>query len=96
MAPLLAQLIYAGPASDPIIAELVATIERERRTGNGHMVAAMVAKHGLPDGLTAEQVIDTIWTLTSPENADRLLRRCGWSPERYEDWLATCLQATLA
>ncbi|MGJ6980356.1 hypothetical protein ACSDQ9_07475 [Aestuariimicrobium soli] len=94
--PLLARLIHAGASSDPIIADLVETIDRERRTGNGHMVQAMEAAHGLPPGMTREPVIDVVWTLTSPEVADRLLRRCGWTPGQYERLLATSLQAFLA
>lgn len=34
-------------------------------------------------------------TLTSPDNADRLVRRCGWSLSPYERWLADGLVAGL-
>ena len=94
--PLLAQIMYAGVGSDEIVADLVETIETERRTGNGHMVAMLEEAHGLPEGWTRERVVDVVWTLTSPEVADRLLRRCGWSGARYEEWLARSLQAHLA
>lgn len=93
--PLLAQLIFAGEASDRVIADLVSTIESERRTGNTHMVTALRDRHGLPAGLSLEVAVDMVWTLTSPEVADRLLRRCHWEPERYEEWLARCLRASL-
>ncbi|WP_109474038.1 TetR/AcrR family transcriptional regulator [Ornithinimicrobium cavernae] len=93
--PLLAQLIYAGPASDRVIADLVSTMDAERRTGNTHMVTALRERHGLPDGTSLEDAVDVVWTLTSPEVADRLLRRCGWSAARYEQWLARSLQAIL-
>lgn len=94
--PLLAQLIFAGPASDTVIADLVATIEKERRTGNTHMVTAMRERHGLPDRMSLEHAVDIVWTLTSPEVADRLLRRCGWTAPRYEAWLAESLKVSLA
>ncbi len=94
--PLLAQLIYTSPAADPVIADLMSTIEAERRTGNTHMVTALQEKHGLPRGTSLEEAVDVVWTLTSPEVADRLLRRCRWSGTRYERWLARSLQASLS
>jgi len=35
--------------------------------------------------------VDAIWTLTAPEIADRLVRRCQWSLNDYETWLAHAL-----
>lgn len=88
--PLLATVLdHAG--ADPALADFVATIERERRTGNGHMVAALAQRHGLPDGVGIEEVVDQVWVLTAPDLADRLIRRRGWSPDAYEAWLATHL-----
>lgn len=89
--PLLATVLdHAG--ADPALAEFVATIERERLTGNGHMVAALAQRHGLPDGVSVDEVVDQVWVLTAPDLADRLIRRRGWSPDAYEAWLATHLE----
>lgn len=93
--PLLGVLLAKGAGGDGTLAGFVATIERERRTGNGHMVAALEAAHGLPAALTADRAVDIVWTLTAPEVADRLIRRCGWSPDAYEQWLSVALQASL-
>ena len=36
-----------------------------------------------------------LWTLNSPELFQLLVRRSGWSLDRYESWLAETLQAQL-
>lgn len=92
--PLLSAVL-AHTGADPALAEFAATIERERRTGNTHMVTALRERHGLPTGLTPQSAIDTVWVLTAPETADRLLRRCGWSAEAYETWLGDHLVLAL-
>jgi len=91
--PLLGTLLAHG--GDTTLESFVATIEQERRTGNTHMVTALRRAHGLPKGLKTTRAIDSVWTLTAPEIADRLVRRCGWSPRTYEGWLAAQLIAAL-
>lgn len=73
--------------ADPALLDFAATIETERRTGNTHMVTALRERHGLPAGLTPQTAVDSVWVLTAPDLADRLMRRCGWSATAYETWL---------
>jgi AcrR family transcriptional regulator len=93
--PLLSVLLFDGVGDDATLRDLAATIERERRTGNGHAVDLLRRTHGLRRGLTRERAVDAVWTLTAPEVADRLVRRCGWSGTAYERWLASQLVAAL-
>lgn len=89
--PLLATVLdHAG--ADPALSEFVAVIEQERRTGNTRMVQALSERHGLPDGVSVDVVVDRVWVLTAPEVADRLLRRRGWTGAAYERWLARHLE----
>ncbi|RCK70508.1 TetR/AcrR family transcriptional regulator [Desertihabitans brevis] len=90
---LLGQLFAAR--GDPVVTGFVATIDRERRVGNGHAVDLLQRRHGLPAGLDREVAVDVVWTLTSPEVADRLLRTCDWPLERYRHWLLESLLASL-
>ncbi len=46
------------------------------------------------DGLSLADATDTYGALASPETF-ALLKRRGWSPARYERWLATNLVLTL-
>jgi AcrR family transcriptional regulator len=81
-------LRQAAPADDVIAELLEATRERQRRD-----VAAGVE---LVIGRTpsaAER--DGLWALLSPEVYLLLGEASGWSPERYEDWIAETLQCVI-
>ena len=52
-------------------------------------------RFGLPSGMTRRRAIDTIWVLTAPELYDRLVRQRGWTPDDYEQWLASAMIAAL-
>ena len=91
--PLIGMVLSEGPGADEYLRGLLDTIERERRLGNAGVVRHMVAKFSLSDRLDPDQLIDHVWTLTSVENSDRLIRRCGWSLDAYEEWLASTLVA---
>lgn len=92
--PLLANVLDNAGA-DPALSAFVATIEAERRTGNSHMVRALAERHGLPRGISADEVVDRVWVLTAPDVADRLVRRRGWTADAYERWLADHLALAL-
>jgi AcrR family transcriptional regulator len=90
---LLGSLLAEGPGGDDELRDFLATIEAERRIGNTTIVTYIRDQFGLPGGLTMERAIDHVWTLTAPEVADRLVRRCHWSPDAYESWLSDQLRA---
>ncbi len=92
--PLLGVLLGRGAGGDAGLEDFVATIEQERRTGNTNVLAALERAHGLPNRLDREGLIDIIWILTAPEIYDRFVRRCGWSHDRYAEWLAEAFIAT--
>ena len=94
--PLLAALLAHGPGGDPVLEQLVATMDAERRTGNGHALRGPVDRRLLPPGTSTQHIIDSVWVLTAPEVYDRLVHRSGWSVTEYEIWLATQLRAALA
>lgn len=92
---LLGILLVDGPGADADLRAFFETIERERRTGNTAIVTHVAAHFGLRPGLTTEQAVDMLWTATSFELADRLVRRCAWSLDAYEAWLGDVVVATL-
>lgn len=93
---LVGAVLRPGEALDGGAGAFAATIDAERRTGTGHAVSACVARFGVPRGLTEHELVDAAWTLNAPEVYDRLVRRSGWTPERYEEWLAGQLAAAFA
>lgn len=96
-------VLTPGSALDRGAGEFAATIDAERRIGTTNAVTAFAntafadtafAEHPHPPvDLTA--TIDAVWALNSPEVYDRLVRRSGWTAERYESWLTAQLAATL-
>lgn len=76
--------------SHPDLREFVATTENQRAIGTT-AVADSLADVDLRSELTRDDVAALLWTLTGPENADRLVRQRGWSWERYETWLGQAM-----
>jgi AcrR family transcriptional regulator len=89
-------LLDHGPAGDPVLEELVASMDRERRTGNDNSLKGLVRIGLLPTRAVARKhTADVVWTVTSPDVYDRLVVRCGWSTRSYELWLAAQLEAAV-
>jgi TetR/AcrR family transcriptional regulator of autoinduction and epiphytic fitness len=73
-------------ASDPELAAMMEAVKAARRQ---EMTAAARILAG-PDRLRLdeEEAAATLYVLYSPQVADMLIGDYGWSPERYEKWLA--------
>ena len=93
--PLLSALSAAASSADATLAEFLATVDQERRIGNSAVVGHLHARFGLAAHLDIPHAVDVVWTLTSPQLADLLLRRCGWSVEAWAGWLADTLVHSL-
>ncbi len=88
---LLGILLADGPGADTELKAFVSTIENERRSGNEFIIRHIETTFGLPTDVPAQRAIDVLWTITSFELVDRLVRRCGWSVAEYEKWAADVL-----
>jgi AcrR family transcriptional regulator len=76
-------------ASDPELAATMETIKAARR----HEMLASASLLGGPEELRLdpEEAAATLYVLYSPHVADMLMTDYGWSPQRYEAWLARML-----
>ena len=92
---LLGILLVDGPGTDAHLKTFVDTIENERRIGNTAIVTHVAGPFGLRPGLTPEHAVDIMWAATSFELADRLIRRCSWSLDAYEQWLGDVVVTSL-
>ncbi len=89
--PRLAPLVHvlqaasgAEPALDALWREISA-----RRARNMRLFAADLANTGaLRPDLSVEEAADVVWAMNSPELYLLLVDGRGWTPERYERWLA--------
>lgn len=80
-------------ASDPELAALMETVKAARRR---EMIASATLVAGA-DGLRLDsaEAAATLYVLYSPQVADMLMGDYGWTPKRYENWLARMILNTV-
>jgi AcrR family transcriptional regulator len=93
--PLAAALLSAAHSGDPELANLAATISRERLLGATAVTNHLADLGALDPRVNREQAPDVVWTLISPEVYRMLVLERGWSGESYEQWLTSSLTAAL-
>jgi hypothetical protein len=91
-APLMA-VVAAAARSEPELAELYARLHENRHSNLKVLVDALAAK--APLRAPADEALDTVFALTSPELNQLLVGQRRWSDERYRDWLAESLKTLL-
>ncbi|WP_433307004.1 TetR/AcrR family transcriptional regulator [Actinoplanes sp. CA-030573] len=93
--PLLARLLAGARGGDPDLAQFRQTINQERLIGAGAIVGHLAETGGLRPGLDQDRARDIVWALIAPEVYELLVADRGWTPERYEQWLAEALTDAL-
>ncbi|MFC6011111.1 TetR/AcrR family transcriptional regulator [Nocardia lasii] len=93
--PLVSMALSQAATGDPDLRAFTDTIENERNFGANHLAAHLDRHFGLRPGLTVAEAADTLWALTAPELADRLINRRGWSWDKYQHWLYTVATESL-
>lgn len=91
-APLVA-VLAAAAQSDPELAELLTTLHADRLKNLRVLVDALAANGQLR--LPADDALETVWALTSPELQQLLVRERGWTRQHYEEWLFASLTGLL-
>jgi AcrR family transcriptional regulator len=87
MAPLYLALRDAS-ATEPEAAAVWREISERRAANMRRLVEDVRAAGGLRDGLSVDEAADVIWVTNSADVYVLLTAERGWSPERYERWLA--------
>ena len=89
------ELMRGAAAVAPEISAVAQQVESRRR-GNQARLAAYLEERGLlRSDLAADEATDIIWTLTSYDVYRALIGERRWPPDRYQDWLAETLGATV-
>jgi AcrR family transcriptional regulator len=91
-APLVA-IVAGASRSEPELAELLARLHADRMRNLRILVDAL-AGNG-PLRRPADEAVESVWALTSPELHQLLTRVGGWTGRRYRDWLADSLAQLL-
>jgi len=89
------RVLVSAAGSDPAAAELLTEIRQQRDRGQGRIARSLARAHALKPGLRERDAADLIHTLMSPEVYRLLVGDRGWTPERYQRWLATTLTQQL-
>jgi AcrR family transcriptional regulator len=88
-------VIRAAAAADSDLQAFADMTDQRRRVGAASVIAGLVGIGALRSDLDEPGAVDILWTLNSPETFQLLVRRSGWSPERFELWLAATMQSQL-
>jgi AcrR family transcriptional regulator len=94
LAPVL-EVVRGAASADPDLAELWETSIKQRATVQERFISALAAKTSLRQGLDQAAAVDLGLALQGPELYEVLVGRRGWSPDRYEHWLADALISQL-
>jgi AcrR family transcriptional regulator len=89
------RILVSAAGSDPGAAALLAEQTRHRQQGQGRIARALARAGALRPELSEREAADIVHALMSPEVYRLLVADRGWSPERYERWLAQTLAGQL-
>lgn len=85
----------AAAGGDPELNRLWARIEAEFHQNQRAVVQSLADKGALRAGLDVDAATDILWSLNHPSLYWLLAGERGWTPERYERWLADLLCSQL-
>lgn len=78
-------------SGDPLLQADDEDVETRRRHQE-EQLARMLARSGrLRPGLSEDEALDVLWTMTGTQFYQQLVDRQGWAAERYEEWLGDAL-----
>jgi len=89
------RILVSAAGSDAEAADLLAQYVRRRDAGQGQIAGLLAREEALRPDLTEREAADVIHALMSPELYRMLVIERGWTPGRYEKWLAETLAAQL-
>lgn len=91
LAPLVRRLRDASSAR-PELAKLWREIAERRRRNMETFSEDLVATGDLRADLDRQELADVLWTMSAPELYLLLVEERGWSPDRFENWVAETWQ----
>jgi AcrR family transcriptional regulator len=89
------RVLVSAAGSDPAAAALLDELRQQRDQGQGRVARALARARMLKPELRERDAADLIHALMSPEVYRLFVGDRGWSPERYQQWLAATLAEQL-
>lgn len=88
------ELYRDAAATDPDIAADWQQLHALRR-GTFQRILGIIPDSALRSGLRRDIATDSVWVIASPESYDLLVRRAGYSPVEFREWIASTLATAL-
>ena len=85
------EALEASASMDPAARDLVAESQRRRLDDAHKVVRHLRDLDALTTHITEQEAVDVVWLAMDPAIFDRLVRLRGWTPGRFEEWLADTL-----
>jgi AcrR family transcriptional regulator len=89
------RVLVGAAGSDPAAAQLLGAIQQQRDDGQRRIARALSRRGALRVGIRERDAADLIHALMAPDVYRLLVVDRGWTPERYEEWLADTLSQQL-
>ncbi len=89
------RVLESAAGSDPAAAELLDEVRQQRDRGQSRIARSLARARALQPGLRERDAADLIHALMSPEVYRLLVGDRRWTPEGYQQWLATTLTQQL-
>lgn len=85
------RILVSAAGSDPEAAVLLEDLARQRGDGQRRVATSLAESGALRPDLAVADAADLIHALASPEVYALLVVERGWTPDRFERWLASAL-----
>ena len=89
------RVLVGAAGSDPAAAQLLGSIQQQRDEGQRRIARALARRGAVRTPLRERDAADLIHALMAPDVYRLLVVDRGWTPERYEEWLADTLAQQL-
>ena len=87
----LAQIMEGAASASPEVAALLRQLHEGRWRDVRPISESLAQKGALRPGMTVDEATAIHWTLCSSQVFRMLVVERGWSPDHYEEWLASAL-----
>ncbi len=87
--------LEAAAGGEPEATQMLRDHDARRYTTQSRLAKILRQRKHLKPSMTAAHAADVIWTLASERTYLALVRDRGWTPQRYERWVAVQLIAAL-
>lgn len=89
------RLVREAAVTEPALADLWDRIEVEFRAVLAGVAGRLDGLGSLAPGVDVTSATDLLWTINHPDTWYLLVHRCGWTADRYEQWVGETLSAQL-